>query len=594
MNIAKIFGLSSQPESGDPSSAEIAMLIADAQTADSVGDVTRAGQLWQLVLERDPENLTARAAVAELLLESGKPHDAAVFFQPIADKQQQEDSIQRRFLELLIAAGEFEWAKRHAENADTQKPNRSFRAFVAAAETSAAASTTTPTDTHTSEIHSHSADWLSSIAGEPLFNEEHALRFANLFQGRADVFARMWVSDSGATGYSPVYRPYTPRVVLNHLLGNYTTGIYLTRADGAARILAFDIDIASHAIEAARGNTEAAASLRTDAFAFATQFAAALRRFKLHPVIEDSGYKGAHLWIIFDDWHPCGRLRRLGEILVRECANIPPQLSVEVFPKQTRAPQKVGNLIKLPLGIHRKTGRRSVLLDPQGTPFDNQPEALMQISLTPSALLQELLDKLNTSSSPPTKSSSRRPAPNPNNHINDPPEQQAVALASAEEFTHDPVLKQLRARCHLLDTLINRILASRHVSYDERLILEHTLGHLPNGARLVNFLLFPCENFDTRFLMGRPHRGHPMSCAKMAARAPHIVMTSACICDFSGACANYPTPLNHLYSHIPLQHLALPSPSADSGKPAAAQTAFDVVAALNRLHAQEQETHSQP
>jgi hypothetical protein len=138
-------------------------------------------------------------------------------------------------------------------------------------------------------------------------------------------------------------------------------------------------------------------------------------------------------------------------------------------------------------------------------------------------------------------------------------------------MANDPIIAHLLARCPVLAALLRRVQTAHYVTYDERLVLEHTLGHLPNGPLYVNFLLKHCENMDTRFFMKNPHRGSPASCARIAARIPHIVCTCQCNCEFGAAIANYPTPLNHLYSYVmpaPVTPL-LPAPPSD-GTPAQA------------------------
>ena len=413
-----------------------------------------------------------------------------------------------------------------------------------------------------------------------------------LFVGRQDVFARMWVSESGNTGYSPVYKPYTPQIVYNHLLGNYTTGIYLTKTDGATRIIAFDIDITTEAINSARGSSEKAAKLRNIAFDYGARLKNFLTSENLNPVLEDSGYKGAHIWLVFDKWSKCGILRRLGEALLVQNGNVPPELAVEIFPKQKHRPKKLGNLIKLPLGIHRKTGRRSVFLDDAAKPYDNQPEALMNIRPSDSTLIPSLLDKYNLPDGFTTTSA--KPRPNSHARMTNPAhkENPQTHLITENEFNNDPILNYLLEKCDVLGKLVKRVRSSHLVSYDEKLVLEHTIGHFPNGAGLVNFLLRPCENVDSNFLMGRPHRGCPTSCSKIAGRIPHIAATCDCDCDFGIACANYPTPLNHLYSYVPSTVKALPMPkTADSQHTATArqsnnreQQTVNIVQLLSKLY----------
>lgn len=560
------------------SSVAIADLISAAQAAEAEANFSLAIQHWQEVVRRDPSNLAARTALAPLLLESGDPAAAVTIYEPVALALPDDDDVQRTFLDLLLAAGQLEWARRHADYADLRKEGRAFRAYVEAAATPSQESPAPQPFCSSSPTHTTTS---YSTSFEPLFSHDHALRLATLFQGRADAYARQWVNEEGATGYSPVYQPYTPRVVLNHLLGNFTVGIYLLRPDGHARVLAFDFDITAAAIEAARGSASKAAELRAAVTAYASQAATSFRSHGLITILEDSGYKGVHIWCCFDDWLTAARLRRLGQALLATLPPPPDTISVEIFPKQKGNPVKLGNLIKLPLGIHRKTGRRSLLLDAHGAPFEDQPSAILALAPTPAQIVDRLLQSLNPPQDPPPPHISRpvvsQPAPA------DPSTSSAHAAFptySEADFRNDPALGHLLKHCPLLNALVTRIRSTQRISYDERIVIEHTLGHLPNGPAIVNFLFRPCENFDSAFLMRRPHRGYPISCTKMIARLSYLPEAASCSCSFAHACANYPTPLNHLYSLVPKPEQAAPVllPPHPQATPT---TAFDVAHALN-------------
>ncbi|NLF39819.1 hypothetical protein GX586_10260 [bacterium] len=559
-----MFGISLSGKKSKPQDAAATGTCRTPVSAGTTADVEAEVASLKSAVATDPSNRSARAALAELLHETGDLRAAVDTLEPAAVSMPDDDALQLQFLDLLLAAGETEWARRHADFADLRKTGRALRAYVDSV--IAAGDVDTPAATPDS---AHSAfDAFASFIGEPLFNNDHALRLATLFQGRGDVFARMWVSEDGQTGYSPVSKPYTPRVVLNHLLGNYTTGIYLSRADGTARVMAYDIDIAAPAIDSARGNAQRAAELKAALTEYTCKLSAFLVSCGLAPVIEDSGYKGAHVWVCFNDWRPAGVIRRLGHALLAQITGPSDDISIEVFPKQKGNPVKLGNLIKLPLGIHRKTGRRSVLLDHTGTPCPDQAAALMQISMSKIDLVDPLLDKYNL---PEPRGRGQRDQ-HATSAIVTPAGAPAQSLAPSfmppmatpEQIDNDAVLAHLLTRCGVLCALVRRIRSSHRMSYEERLVVEHTIGHLPNGPATANCLFRTCENFDSQFYMGRPHRGHPASCAKIRARLPHISEVSDCTCSFEQACANYPTPLNHLYSYVPptKEPLALPAPAS--------------------------------
>lgn len=77
-------------------------------------------------------------------------------------------------------------------------------------------------------------------------------------------------------------------------------------------------------------------------------------------MIEFSGGKGYHFWFLFSRPVPAAAARRLLNGLAGAVSGDLTAFSLEVFPKQDRLSGKgLGNLVKLPLGVHRMSGRRS-------------------------------------------------------------------------------------------------------------------------------------------------------------------------------------------------------------------------------------------
>ena len=76
--------------------------------------------------------------------------------------------------------------------------------------------------------------------------------------------------------------------------------------------------------------------------------------------MEDTGGRGAHVWMFFDPKIPACVGRYLANEIVEKTG-----VKCEIFPKQDKISLKgFGNQVRLPLGIHRKYGRRSILLEP--------------------------------------------------------------------------------------------------------------------------------------------------------------------------------------------------------------------------------------
>lgn len=219
------------------------------------------------------------------------------------------------------------------------------------------------------------------------------VRFTSLFAGREGVYARQWANPQGHTGYTPVREPFNLRVARNHLLGNHTVGIYNVRLDNTATFGALDLDLAKPLVERSGPGMpdwdRAMARLHEHARALVT--AAELRG--LDAYLEDSGGKGRHIWLFLAEPMPARVVRRLCAELAREVGPPPQDVGLEVFPKQAQLPPNgLGNLIKLPLGLHRGSGRRGEFLNGDGKPVSDQYGFLMRIQRIPREAVMRYLE----------------------------------------------------------------------------------------------------------------------------------------------------------------------------------------------------------
>jgi hypothetical protein len=160
------------------------------------------------------------------------------------------------------------------------------------------------------------------------------LRQLKTLIGNPDAYA---VQDEEGD-YTPVHRRVKPPVLRKHLEGEITIGTYIVLPPDQARTLVFDFDDKG-------GNNvdDELAAVRI-----------ILDQLDLKYGLEESGGEGKryHLWVVADDYMPAETLYRLGRG-IREEAGLP---KLEVFPKQ-RQVKELGNLVKLPGGIHRVTGK---------------------------------------------------------------------------------------------------------------------------------------------------------------------------------------------------------------------------------------------
>ncbi len=399
----------------------------------------------------------------------------------------------------------------------------------------------------------------------PQPTDADCVRMATLFAGREDVHARQWCRPQDRkTGYTPVHEPLTPAVVRQHLLGTYTVGVYPIRLDHTALWFVVDLDITRPALEQARAAPPFAQELRRRLQQCSLQVLEHLRQLGLPVVFENSGYKGRHYWAFLAQPIEAKALHHLGRLLLARLAPlVPPEFSLEFFPKQPRRSGKgLGNLVKLPLGIHQRTGYRSAFLDDQGTPVSDPYQVLQGVQALSSRQFFALADQLKGIQPP-------APPPEPAG-TEEPSEEQAPAFPlwppdapppwTEADFQADPQVRHLLQHCPVLAELKNRVDQYRQLSHDEQVVLIHTLGHLPGGPQAVNYLLHRCVEFTPSQLLKSPLKGNPISCPKIRRRIGHVTRRVPCNCNFDFAPDHYPTPLLHLKTLPPEEQEQKPPP----------------------------------
>lgn len=355
----------------------------------------------------------------------------------------------------------------------------------------------------------------SEATPTPHVTDADIMLFIHRFAGREGVHARQWVRPKQRRiGYSPVEEPITPALVRAHLRGALTLGSYPIRLDGTVTWAVIDIDLTRKAIVAARRRDDIV-NLKQALWTTLKIVRERLADLALPALIVDSGYKGRHLWLFFATPLPADLVHRLGRQLLRTL-EVPIETHLEFFPKQGRVAEGgLGNLVKLPLGVHRKTDRLCALLGEDGRPVEAPWQALRDAPRIDRSAVLAALDTL-------------RPPP----------------VEVPGEPSKSKALEQVQARCPVLARLIEQARASRRLTHDQCVVLIHSLGHLPGGVDTINALFGACPEVPRHLFLKRVLSGCPISCARIRARVPEITAHEACHCAFTQT-AHYPSPVLH-------------------------------------------------
>lgn len=148
-----------------------------------------------------------------------------------------------------------------------------------------------------------------------------------LFVNRDDLFAKQ--TPDGR--YFLVRQPLNPRQMYLHLRGDFTMGTYVLDRESQAKYVVLDAD---------------------DTIDGIAQIQRELARMNI-PAYLEASRRGGHLWLFFEQKITGKYARGFGLAICREFS-----LDLEVFPKQAQLVTGPGSLIRIPFGIHRKSGVR--------------------------------------------------------------------------------------------------------------------------------------------------------------------------------------------------------------------------------------------
>lgn len=367
------------------------------------------------------------------------------------------------------------------------------------------------------------------------FTDADAMLLSSLFAGREAVHARQWTAPSERTGYTPVHEPFSPEVARHHLAGDLTAGFYLIRLDQTTQHLCFDLDIAAY-LRKPLPTGKRMLELQGLVQRTAVRLQDACAALGLAAHIEDSGHKGRHVWVLLDVPFPARDVRRLASRILEGMPTLPLEVTLEVFPKQDRvAPGGLGNLVKVPLGLHRQSGRRSLFLMPDGRPVQDQLVYLRTLARASRTSVESLLREFSPAAKSQRTAQSTSGAGDEDDHEQreaDAPRRPEPRAVETPPWLpeEDDSLQYLLEKCQVLSRLWRRGVVHGDLGPQERLVLRYTLGYMPTGVEAVNHVLSRCRGVDPAEFMKSPFRGFPMGCRRIRERIPDIAGAEGCPC----------------------------------------------------------------
>lgn len=160
-----------------------------------------------------------------------------------------------------------------------------------------------------------------------------AQRIGNLFINRWDMYHRQLPRGN----YMAVYAPLQLTHLMEHVRGKLTLGAYLLDLENMVRYIVLDADND----EMWQKLSEVARQLVAEGI----------------PCLKEESRRGGHLWFFLETPQPGAVGRSFGRGIVQQYEL--DETKVEVYPKQATTDGLVaGSMIRLPFGIHLKSGKR--------------------------------------------------------------------------------------------------------------------------------------------------------------------------------------------------------------------------------------------
>lgn len=344
-------------------------------------------------------------------------------------------------------------------------------------------------------------------------------RYMSIFSGRGNVFARQWADrDAGKQGYVPVRHEFTFQDAEDHLSGRKTYGIYLLKEDSTVSVGAIDADLKSDFRK-----TPLTAEIRRQVHREQVYMVSRIKELAVdagtETLVEVSGGKGFHFWFFFRPSAPADAVRQFLTGIMNAVAGDLSVFSLEVFPKQDRLGGKgFGNLIKLPLGVHRLTGKTSCFPECADRSQEAQLEFLSRVRFLPPDRLKSAGHTGKT----------------------DPPLIHPRWKARADAY---PDLFLLEKTCPPLGRIISLCRNGGTPTQREERVMFQTIGFLPRAKRLMHYLLGAVSDYNPHlvdFKLSRL-RGTPMGCRRIHS----LLSFDGDFCEFGGS-PKYRHPLLHI------------------------------------------------
>lgn len=364
--------------------------------------------------------------------------------------------------------------------------------------------------------------------GKTFIDPEFVELYLKTFAGREDVYGKEELNYSKKRTVEQVAEPLTEDVIKQHLEGKITAHTYVQRSNYTVKYLIIDIDISKRAF-LQESESDVFQQYLSKAAAAAEDILKVLDKNGLKGYLENSGYRGFHIWVFFTEWIPVRYVSMLTDIIEMQREKSETDISVEYFPNKSKLRNgSLGQSIKLPLGVHVYSAKRSAFLNRDFRSIEMGKTFLKDIAQFSLLAVKRIIACNNNS-------------------------EQEIGVkevdTNLEMFGELPDnVRVVLANCNLVRYLCQKAKTTGYLSHFERLSILYVLGHLgEEGKNFVHTVMGFTLNYQyhvtEKFIQKLPAK--PISCIKLREQYKQITAEYGCSCNFKRTKDCYPSPVLH-------------------------------------------------
>ncbi len=383
-----------------------------------------------------------------------------------------------------------------------------------------------------------------------ILSDETRQLFYKLFVGREDtyseehMFRKMIVSQKK--------EPLTDEILKEHLSATRTIGTYAQRPNGTAKYLVIDIDISKKILLKYSVESGEMEQYRKLCFHISCNILKVLEKLGLKGYIENSGFRGYHIWIFFTEWIPVRHINALSQIITEKSQDIlEEEINIEYFPNECRIRrEKAGTSIRLPLGINSKSGQRGYFLNENFEIITELTSFFKDIAKFSLAAVRKIIAMYAG-------------------------DKKMVSSLLLKKYTLDQNLEDfgrlsdevrtVLEQCSLMRYLCQKARKTGYLTHFERLSVLNVFGHMGDGGKeflhqIMEYTLNYQYQITQKFINRIPEK--PVSCMKLQEQYYQITAQIGCSCNFKRTKNCYPSPVLHALKSVDTERGQITVPSS--------------------------------